>query len=302
MNQTSTQYQNFHKTRIAPTPSGFLHFGNILSFAVTAFIARETGARILLRIDDIDRLRTNQEYVQDIFDTLNFLQIPWDEGPRNTDEFEDRYSQVHRISQYNKAIENLRVNGLLYACNCSRKQLHEHNPVGIHHCNCREHQIPLSTENVNWRLIADNNQVSVKKLSGEVIKTDLPAEMHNVIIRKKDGMPSYQLTSVVDDLFLGIDLVIRGEDLWTSTLVQHQLATALGEDKFSKIAFYHHPLLMEAPGKKLSKSAGATSIRYLRQSGHSAAGVYKAIADTMGINGPVINWKELGEAALRAIK
>ncbi len=303
MNEASTRYNNFNKTRIAPTPSGFLHLGNILSFAITAVVARETGAKILLRIDDIDPLRTSKAYVQDIFNTLNFLQIPWDEGPRNIEEFEDAYSQTHRMHNYNKAIETLRVNGLIYACNCSRKQLNEHHLETGYHCDCKKHQIPLSSENINWRLIADNNaEISVKNLNGELIKTVLPADMHNVIIRKKDGLPSYQLTSVVDDLFFGIDLVIRGEDLWPSTLVQHQLAAILGGNDFGKTTFYHHPLLMEAPDKKLSKSAGATSVNYLRQNGESATEIYTAIAAAAGINVSVNNWQELGEMALQVIR
>src|SRR5579872_3698555 len=71
------QVPHFSKTRLAPTPSGFLHLGNVLSFAITAAIAAKTGAKILLRIDDLDRDRVNRDYVQDIFDTLNFLEIPW---------------------------------------------------------------------------------------------------------------------------------------------------------------------------------------------------------------------------------
>jgi glutamyl/glutaminyl-tRNA synthetase len=83
------QVTRFNKTRIAPTPSGYLHLGNVLSFAVTALLAKESGAKILLRIDDLDQARVNKRYLQDIFDTLNFLEIPWHEGPRNLEEFED---------------------------------------------------------------------------------------------------------------------------------------------------------------------------------------------------------------------
>jgi glutamyl/glutaminyl-tRNA synthetase len=303
MTETSTQNKNFHKTRIAPTPSGFLHFGNILSFAITAFIAKQTGAQILLRIDDIDRLRTNTGYLQDVFDTLNFMEIPWDEGPRNLDEFENSYSQVHRISNYNEAINNLSDNGLIYACNCSRKQLDATNKENDYACSCQIQQIPLLSENVNWRLIADKDAViSAKNIDGSITNSTLSADMHHVVIRKKDGFPSYQLTSVIDDLFYGIDLVVRGQDLWPSTLVQHQLATAIGMNNFNKISFYHHPLLMETPDRKLSKSAGAISILYLRQSGKPAADIYTMIAGMMGINAPVQNWEQLGEMAMRDIK
>ncbi|MES2108653.1 MAG: glutamate--tRNA ligase family protein, partial [Bacteroidota bacterium] len=92
---------HFHKTRIAPTPSGFLHVGNVLSFSITAALARKTGAKTLLRIDDMDQTRANARYIQNIFDTLNFLEIPWDEGPANADDFEKSYSQVHRLNLYN---------------------------------------------------------------------------------------------------------------------------------------------------------------------------------------------------------
>ena len=205
------------------------------------------------------------------------------------------------MPNYNEAINNLRDAGFIYACNCSRKQLDVTNNENDYVCGCQIQQIPLLAENVNWCLSANKDAViSVKNIDGSITNNTLPADMHHVVIRKKDGFPSYQLTSVIDDLFYGIDLVIRGKDLWSSTLVQHQLAAALGENKFSKITFYHHPLLMETPDKKLSKSAGATSIRYLRQSGKSAADIYTIIADLMGINGPVTNWNELGEAALVA--
>jgi glutamyl/glutaminyl-tRNA synthetase len=100
--------QQFNKTRIAPTPSGFLHLGNALSFELTASLAQKTGAKILLRIDDLDRERTNPPYVQDIFDTLNFLNIKWDEGPKDIIEYENSWSQIHRIGLYQNALEQLK--------------------------------------------------------------------------------------------------------------------------------------------------------------------------------------------------
>src|ERR1035437_9153412 len=99
------EHITFKRTRIAPTPSGYLHLGNILSFAITAALARKTNAKVLLRIDDFDLERTNKLYVQDIFDTLNFLEIPWDEGPRNMKQYEQEFSQVHRMEMYKKALQ-----------------------------------------------------------------------------------------------------------------------------------------------------------------------------------------------------
>src|ERR1044071_3750597 len=114
---------SFKKTRLAPTPSGFLHIGNILSFSVTVAIARKTGARVFLRIDDLDRERMQPEYVQDIFDTLNFLEIPWDEGPTDAVEFEKEYSQLHRLNLYKQALDKLKANNNLFAWDFTRSRL-----------------------------------------------------------------------------------------------------------------------------------------------------------------------------------
>ena len=286
----------FNKTRIAPTPSGFPHVGNALSFSITAALARKAGAKILLRIDDIDQARANTQYVQDIFDTLNFLEIPWDEGPRNIKEFEESYSQLHRLSLYDEAFERLRNSGAVYACTCSRSQLN--NSV----CNCKSNTTPGDADNVSWRLDTSGNRpLTIKIYNSEMITATLPASMDNFVVKRRDGLPAYQLTSVIDDLFYGVDLVIRGEDLWPSTFAQHQLALQLNESKFADIAFYHHPLLMEAPGKKLSKSAGSASIKYLRGQGKKPDDVFTLIGGMIGIDEPVKNWEQLAERIIRFV-
>jgi glutamyl-tRNA synthetase len=285
----------YHKTRIAPTPSGFLHLGNVLSFAVTAALAKKTGAKILLRIDDLDQARVNPEYVQDIFDTLDFLQIPYEEGPRDTADFEAMYSQALRMDRYNLALEKLADERIVFECSCSRQQINN----GAD-CNCHKKVIPLTTENVSWRLLTgDESKVNIKGINGEIAEAILPPEMQNFVVRKKDGFPAYQLTSVVDDIFYGVDLVVRGHDLWPSTIAQHILARKLGYGNiFGEIAFYHHPLIMETSGKKLSKSAGATSIKYLRESGKKPAEIFMLIATMAGIEEPVKNWDQLAEAIM----
>ncbi len=267
----------YQKTRIAPTPSGFLHLGNILSFTITTSLAQKTGAKILLRIDDLDQARVNDQYVQDIFDTLNFLEIKWDEGPRDAKDFEENWSQLHRMEKYRATLGQLAANGHVYACVCSRRQLAEGET-----CVCRDKHLPLDTENASWRFITSNDLISVKDYNGQITQAHLPADMQNFVVRKKDGFPAYQLTSVVDDLFYGVDLIVRGEDLWPSTLAQLMLAKALGGNNFGDIAFYHHPLLMETSGKKLSKSAGATSIKYLRDSKKDKQYIYALMAEMLG--------------------
>ncbi|MBB3056794.1 glutamate--tRNA ligase family protein [Mucilaginibacter gotjawali] len=286
----------FNKTRLAPTPSGFLHLGNILSFIITATLARKTGAKILLRIDDLDQLRVNQSFIRDVFDSLNFLEIPWDEGPRDSAAFESGYSQIHRMGLYEEALRQLAGDGKVFACTCSRKQL-----INTGKCSCINLQIPLDFENAAWRLITDNKQLAIKSITGEGIPTELPVEMRNFIVKKKDGFPAYQLTSVIDDLFYGIDLVIRGEDLWTSTIAQHQLAIALGKDQFAGLAFCHHPLLKAPNGLKLSKSSGATSIKYLRENGKTPADICMLIAANLNLNETVNSWQELGKILTRDI-
>jgi glutamyl-tRNA synthetase len=283
----------YNRTRIAPTPSGFLHLGNVLSFAITAALAKIHDAKILLRIDDLDQTRVNKQYVQDIFDTLNFLKIPWDEGPRDVKEFESEYSQLHRMGLYNEALKHLQDNGLIYACNCSRKQLSETI------CHCYEKHLPLTANNVSWRLITSpTNGLIIKNYNGELIQAELPVDMDNFVVRKKDGFPSYQLTSVIDDLRYRVDVVVRGQDLWQSTLAQHELASALGAADFMQKTFYHHPLIKDSAGNKLSKSAGATSIKYLREQGKSAGDVYNLIGNILGADMPINNWMQLAGIVL----
>jgi glutamyl/glutaminyl-tRNA synthetase len=284
----------YKKTRIAPTPSGFLHLGNVLSFAITAALARESGAKILLRIDDLDRPRVTSEYLQDVFDTLNFLEIPWNEGPRNVQEFEDTYSQLHHLPLYQQALQQLYDGGLVFACSCSRKQLHDHES----NCSCINHKIPLTTENVSWRLLTGNNKLKIKNYNGQITQGILPVDMQNFIVKKKDGSPSYQLASLIDDLFYEVDLIIRGQDLWPSTLAQQQLALTLGDNNFMDTVFYHHPLLMETSGQKLSKSAGATSVHYLRQTGKTPTDIYTMIGQMLGVNQTINNWQQLAGMAL----
>jgi len=267
----------FTKTRIAPTPSGYLHLGNVLSFALTASLAKQTGAKTLLRIDDLDRQRANKLYVQDIFDTLNFLEIPWDEGPRNLQEYESGWSQVHRMAFYQSLLQQLKESGEVFACQCSRVQ--------IQSCTCRNKAIPLDAPDTSWRLITNKEkEITVNTLNNGIIKTTLPAALHNFVVKKKDGYPSYQLTSLADDLHYGVDLVVRGEDLWPSTMAQHYLAGVLKKADFSKTTFHHHPLIV-IDGEKLSKSAGATSVRYLREHDKTETAVYKEIGRMMGIDG-----------------
>ncbi|RYY61539.1 MAG: tRNA glutamyl-Q synthetase [Chitinophagaceae bacterium] len=258
----------FTRTRIAPTPSGYLHRGNALSFLLTARRAREAGARLLLRIDDMDRDRLRPEYVQDVFDTLAFLEIRPDEGPVNALDFEAHWSQRHRLPLYEAALRQLRESGRLFACTCSRAALLQAHPDGIYTGTCRHKGLPLDTPGAAWRLRTDATAPLRVQLPGGAFRTaPLPENQTDFIVRKKDGFPAYQLCSLVDDGHFGVDYIVRGEDLWDSTLAQLYLARVLGDEAFAACTFEHHPLLLDASGGKLSKSAGAASIRHFRAAG-----------------------------------
>ncbi|MGN6438484.1 MAG: glutamate--tRNA ligase family protein [Agriterribacter sp.] len=284
----------FKKTRIAPTPSGYLHLGNVLSFVITAGLAKKYNASILLRIDDLDRERVRKEYVEDIFNTLAFLNIPWNEGPRNANEFERNFSQVHRLSLYNDALRHLQENNLVFACECSRSQLLS---VGQKEYpgTCLNKQLPLETLGYNWRLITSNDRaINMQDLQVGNQRFALPADMQYVIVRKRNGYPAYQLASVIDDMHYGVDLVVRGEDLWNSTLAQLQLAEMLPANSFSKTVFHHHLLLTQSDSK-LSKSAGDTSVQSLRKAGKTAGDVFTMIATAFGCQQRTEQWEDLFE-------
>lgn len=268
---------SFHRTRIAPTPSGYLHLGNALSFVVTAALAKEAKAKLLLRIDDLDRERTKKRYVEDIFETLYFLGIEWDEGPKDYEEYEQTYSQIHRMHLYEAALEQLKNENKVYACTCSRLQL-----ASTQVCFCQKNNVSLDAPNVSWRLITDALQPLTIKGAKENIVTTLPSAMQNFVVRKKDGFPSYQLTSLIDDEYFGVDTIVRGEDLWDSTLAQQYLALQLNKSFFKEVLFYHHPLLMEKDGMhKLSKSAGSYSIQHLREEGKTREDVLQMIEEAI---------------------
>ena len=299
-------------TRIAPTPSGFLHLGNVFSFALTAALAKRTGASILLRIDDLDRDRVQREYIQDIFDTLNFMEIPWDKGPADVAAFEREYSQIHRLELYRAALTRLREARAVYACACSRAEVGRArksgarqrsdgraNAAGGYPGTCRELGLSLDAAEVSWRLRTDDRVLRVRTLTDGFAEASVPGEMRDFVVRKKDGFPAYQLSSVVDDLHYGVDLIVRGQDLWASTLAQHYLSYFLDAADFREAHFYHHALLAAPGGEKLSKSAGATSIRYLRQQGLAAADIYTLIARSLAPDAPAGRFSEPGYTTAR---
>ena len=268
-----------HLTRIAPTPSGFLHLGNLYNFLLIQEKAREHGLSILLRIDDMDRERVREAYVQDIFDTLHFFGIGYQLGPNNLEDFHLFYSQHHRQPLYNQALEQLKDNALVFACTCSRSEL-QHTPSS---CFCRHLQLPLTTANAAWRLkVSPDAPITLHTETGKQT-LPFPSEMREVVVRQKNGRPAYQLSSLVDDVHYGIDFIVRGEDLLPSTLVQLWLAELLNYKGFCSTVFHHHPLVKLSNGEKLSKSAGDTSLQALIKNGLSAEAIRAGLANSVSL-------------------
>lgn len=294
--------QPFARTRLAPTPSGYLHLGNVLSFLITTALAKKHRAKVLLRIDDLDKNRIKDEYIDDIFDTLNFLEIPWDEGPKDIAEFKSSYSQMYRIDFYEKALKELNEKGTCFACACSRKTLAASTPSDGYPGTCKTLALPFFDKNLCWRFhTAIEDAVSVNIYPKQNVSTPFPIQMKDFVIRKKDGFPAYQLSSVIDDLHFGVDLIVRGADLWDSTLAQIQLATQLqAGSPFLAGVFYHHQL-MKKEGHKMSKSSGNTSVHHLRKNGAKKEDIYKLISDFLKFPDAATNLLEFTDYYFREI-
>jgi len=279
------------KTRFAPTPSGFLHEGNIFSLLLTWLIARKNKGRIFLRIDDLDGLRTKKSYTEDIFRTLEWLGLDYDEGPSGVEDFYANYSQLKRLELYEKALTNLEKHGLTFNCVCSRSEIINISPDGNYPGTCLE-SITEFNKPLAIRLITlDDTVISFKDHIRGPQKIDIQDEMRHFIVRRKDKLPSYQLASLVDDDHFGINCIVRGEDLLSSTAAQLYLARQLNYSSFISSQFYHHPLLYRG-SQKLSKSQGHSFSDGNGSDQHKKQ-VLREFANWMGLDYKIDNLKDL---------
>jgi glutamyl/glutaminyl-tRNA synthetase len=272
------------RTRIAPTPSGFLHPGNGISFIITWALARKNEGKIVLRIDDLDAERMRPEYLDDIFYTLDWLGIDYDEGPQNVEDFTKNYSQHKRLDLYFEALNGLKSHKsvTLYACNCSRKQIRDSSVNGIYPNTCRSKKVDFEEKNTAWRvLVPENTLISFQEYQKTPIFNQLDATMGDFIIRQKNGLPAYQLASVVDDEYFNINFIVRGEDLLNSTAAQVFLAQYF--ENISPKTYFHHPLVTNTEGVKLSKSQGAGSLKDWREQGRSPVELYQQAEKWLGL-------------------
>jgi glutamyl-tRNA synthetase len=216
----------------------------------------------------MDTARKRPEYVEDIFRVLEWLGLDWDSGPTGPDDFEKKWSQKQRQPLYEETLQYLKEKELLFACKCTRSQFQ---PDAAYPGNCLQQNLPLDNSLLSWRLKLQNgstlnwNDAEKGPVSFNLAETTGP-----FIVRRRDGLPAYQICSVTDDRYFGITHIVRGEDLMQSTAMQLYLDQQLPDPRLFQCRFRHHPLLLDPQGRKFSKSAGsqAHSIRsYANKSG-----------------------------------
>lgn len=233
-------------TRIAPTPSGYIHTGNIFNFLLNWLWARSNGGKVVLRIDDGDAERKRKEYVEDIFRVLEWLGLDWDTGPSGPDDFEANWSQQKRKDLYGALLGELTQQNLLFGCRCSRKQI----------CNCQQKNIPLTEKNTAWKIkVHETGDI----IFHDKVLGDTQIDINPFVVRKKDGFAAYQLCSLADDRHFTVTHICRGNDLRQSTAMQLYIDRHLQPTYFDSCSFWHHPLINNIDGDKLSKSAGKTA-------------------------------------------
>lgn len=291
------------KSRIAPTPSGYLHIGNACNFLLTWLWTRAENAQLLLRIDDLDRSRKRPQYVEDIFQTLQWLGIDWDEGPDGPADFEQNWSQHLRLEHYDYALQKLREQGLLFACDCTRSQIVAQSENGQYTGRCYHRALDFEANQIAWRVKTELGS-SIQWLDrwrGDV-RIKLPPKMADFVLRRKDKIPAYQIASLVDDSLFAVNTIVRGEDLISSTAAQLWLDQKLTFTNLASVQWAHHPLLLDSKGQKLSKSAGSMSIQAMRKEGAKADRIYQACAELLGWSGEYNSLEHLLEAFIRRPK
>jgi glutamyl-tRNA synthetase len=254
--------------RFAPSPTGYLHVGNLRIAVANFLFAQRNNGRVLLRMDDTDAVRSKPEYEEAIQEDLRWLGLNWQDFARQTE----------RLDRYAAAAERLKAFGHLYPCFESEEELAAKRAMRLKRKLPPVYDRAMLSLTPEQRAAAEANGKTPYwrfKLSGDIItwtdlvlgerRVKLPSVSDPVLIRA-DGTPLYTFTSVVDDLELGITHVIRGEDHVTNTGIQLDIMAALGA-KPGRIAFGHLPLLTDGEGGKLSKRFDSLSVRSLRRDG-----------------------------------
>ena len=277
--------------RFAPSPNGYLHLGHAYSALLNLDLARATGGRLLLRIEDIDRTRCRPEFEAAIYEDLAWLGIEWEEPVRR---------QSEHFGEYRAALDRLRAMRLTFPSFESRAELAH--LVADRESHALEPRDPdgvplypgtarLMSEDEREGRIASGAPYAIRLdmtaaqdwagslrwsetgtgpcgETGEIAAA--PEAWGDVVVGRKDAPTSYHLSVVVDDALQGVTNVVRGQDLFWSTSVHRLLQALLG---YAAPLYYHHRLILDADGRKLSKSTRATGLRELRARGATPADI-----------------------------
>ncbi|MBO0906030.1 tRNA glutamyl-Q(34) synthetase GluQRS [Jiella sonneratiae] len=283
--------------RFAPSPNGELHLGHAYSALVNHGLARSAGGRFLLRHEDIDTVRCTPAFERQVEEDLAFLGIAWDEAPRR---------QSAHMHDYAAALEALAAEDLVYPAFMTRGEVKAfvenfeeaegrswpRDPDGAplypgldRHATTAERERRMSAgERFAWRLDVERAIEMVPALtwdekgaspvgeSGTIVAR--PLEWGDVVLGRMDVPTSYHLSVVVDDAIQGVTDVVRGRDLFYATSIHRLLQALLG---LAAPRYLHHPLILGPDGRKLSKSAGDTAIRALREAGLKAEDIRRMV-------------------------
>ncbi|KAL6942031.1 hypothetical protein ACO0QE_003195 [Hanseniaspora vineae] len=282
--------QNLHpqtpaRTRFAPSPTGFLHMGSLRTALYNYLLAKNTGGQFLLRLEDTDQKRLIPGAEQNIYDSLKWLNIEYDEGPGKNDKTNmGPYRQSDRSETYSKHVQTLLDNGHAYRCFCSKERLDGlrdsaqklQPPTTVSY---DRHCLKLSEKEIKEKL--DNFESFTVRLKSPDQYPEFEDILHgklniqpqinfndvrydDPILMKSDGLPTYHLANVVDDHIMKITHVIRGEEWLPSTPKHRALYNAFG---WKSPKFVHIPLLTSANDKKLSKRKNDASVLAMKEKG-----------------------------------
>ena len=257
-------------TRFAPSPTGYLHLGHVVNALYVWGLAGALGGRVLLRIEDHDRIRSRPAFEAALLEDLDWLGFVASEGRHPV----LRQSDAPGI--YQEALDRLRRGHRVYACECSRKEIAGERYRG----RCRDRGLE-ERAGVGVRVVVGS---TVERFEDPLLGPieQAPAnQCGDLLLRDRDGHWTYQFAATVDDHRQRVTLVIRGRDLVSSTGRQIALARMLGREV--PPVFLHHPLIVKPDGEKLSKSNGDTGVRELREQGVPASEVIGRAAAAVGL-------------------
>lgn len=254
-------------TRFPPSPTGHLHVGGARTAFFNWLYARHNGGRFILRIEDTDVARSTKASAEGILQSLEWLGIDWDEGP---------YFQSQRLEVYRDYSRRLVATGQAYYCTCSaerleamRKEALARGANPIYDGTCREKELPASDDAViRFKTPAAGKTVLTDQVKGRIVFDN--TETGDFIIQRSDGTPTYHFAVVVDDITMGVNTIIRGDDHVTNTPRQMLLYQALEADLPQ---YAHVPMVLGSDRARLSKRHGAMSVLEYRDMGYLPEGL-----------------------------